>query len=147
VARGHGFTLTVVLVVGILGASVFWFYGPFLPRLLAPRVAEILRTQPLAVVVSKEGRADLKGAGALVQGARFQVVADGKNLFLADLKEGRMWRYFHHTREGGYSKEDEGFLPLSMFFGGKKYYSAGEVDAPAPKGVEPAPPPGEKKSR
>ncbi len=146
-ARGHGFTLIVVLAAGILGAGAFLFYGPFLPRLLAPRVAEILRTQPLAVEVSKEGRADLKGAGALAQGGRFQVVADGKNLFLADLKEGRVWRYFHHTREGGYSREDEGFLPLSMFFGGKKYYSAGEVDAPAPKGAEPPPPPGEKKSR
>ncbi len=146
-ARGYGFTLIVVLLGGILGAGAFFLYGPFFPSLLAPRVAKILRTQPLAVEVSKEGRADLKGAGPLAQGARFQVVADGKKLFLADLKEGRVWRYFHHTREGGYSKEDEGFLPLSVFFGGKKYYSAGEVDAPAPKGAEPPPPLGETKSR
>ena len=55
---------------------------------------------------------------------REQVVTDGKQTFLADRKEGRVWRYFHHTREGGNLKEEEGFLPLPFFYGGKKYPTA-----------------------
>ncbi len=57
------------------------------------------------------------------------MVTDGKQTFLADLKEGRVWRYFHHTREDGHLKDEEGFLPLPFYFGGKKYLTAGEVES------------------
>jgi rhodanese-related sulfurtransferase len=53
-------------------------------------------------------------------GCRYQMVAGGREFFLADLKEDRVWRYFHHTKEGGFAKEDEGFLPGAMYYGCKK---------------------------
>ena len=72
---------------------------------------------------------ELKAAATQAPGLRYQVVTDGKQTFLADLKEGRVWRYFHHTREDGHLKDEEGFLPLPFFYGGKKYPTAGEVES------------------
>jgi len=127
-ARGRGWSVVVVLLVGLLGASVFWLYGPYLKRQVAFQVAEALQGRPLAVEVGKGGAADLKGAASQALGPRYQLVSDGRQVFLADLKEGRVWRYFHHGREGGLAREDEGFLPLALYYGGKKYYSASEVE-------------------
>ena len=32
----------------------------------------------------------------------------------------RVWRYFHHSKEGGFAKEDEGLLPVARYYGAKK---------------------------
>lgn len=127
-ARGRGWTL-VILLLGILGASVYLIYGPLLKQEVARRVAEDVKGRQLTLDVGKSGAPDLKAAREQGVGPRYQLLTDGKETFLADLKEGRVWRYFHHTRAGG--REEEGFLPLPIFFAGKKHYSAGEVEAPA----------------
>jgi hypothetical protein len=80
----------------------------------------------------KEGTADPKKVPSQALGSHYQMVTDGKGTFLVDLEEGRVWRYFHHTREGGFLREEEGFLPLPLFYGGKKYFSAGEVESATP---------------
>jgi hypothetical protein len=82
------------------------------------------------------------------RGSRFQMVANGKEAFLVDLKNGRVWRYFHQTKEGGFSKEDEGFLPLPFYYAGKKYYTASEIEPPpGPSGNSPQPKSMEKQPR
>jgi len=100
-------------------------YGPFVRHEVSRQVEEAVKGQA-AKTEGKEtkGPLTLKGVGAAAPGARFQVVTDGKQTFLADLKEGRVWRYFHYTRDDGHVKEEEGFLPLPFFFGGKKYPTA-----------------------
>ncbi len=128
-ARGGGWTIVVVFLAGVLGAGVFWVYGPYQQQLVARQVAEIMQSHPVGVEVTKGSPGDLKAAPSHVSGPRYQMVADGKNVFLVDLREGRVWRYYHQTKEGGYSKEEEGFLPISMFYAGKKHYSAGDIDA------------------
>ncbi len=127
-ARGRSWTVVVALLVGVLGAGVFWLYGPYLKRQVALQVAEALQGRPLAVEVSKGGGADLKAAASQALGPRYQLVAGGREVFLVDLKEGRVWHYFLHTRGGGLAREDEGFMPLALYYGGKKYYSASEVE-------------------
>jgi hypothetical protein len=129
VARKHGWTTVVALLVGLLGASLFWLYGPYLDRIVALRVGEALKTQSLSVEVGKGGPTGFHGAPAQARGANYQIITDGKQVFLADLKEGRVWRYFHQTKEGGSGREEEGFLPLALYYGGKKYFSAQEVEA------------------
>ena len=60
----------------------------------------------------KAGPVNLKKLASQAMGSRYQMVADGKQVFLVDLKNGRVWRYFHNTKEAGFSMEDEGFLPI-----------------------------------
>lgn len=123
-ARSRGWNVIIALVVGFAGATVFWFYGPFLKREVGHQVEEAVKDQA-AKTADKGEMSPLAWKGAAPGGgARYQVVTDGKETFLADLKEGRVWRYFRHTREGGYLKDEEGFLPLPFFYGGKKYPTA-----------------------
>ena len=71
-------------------------------------------------------------------GPRFQMVADDKQIFLVDLTNGRVWRYFHNTKEAGFTKEDEGFLPMPLYYAGQKHYAASEIEPPpAPPGSLP----------
>lgn len=126
-ARNKGWSFIIALLLGVAGASAFWLYGPYLEDQIARRVAEAVKDQPLAVTPGKMGAAPEKAGPASLVGLRYQIVTDGKNILLADLKEGRVWRYYHHTREGGFAREDEGLLPLSLHFEGKKYPSAGQV--------------------
>jgi hypothetical protein len=93
---------------------------------------------PQRLADAKENPESLKRAGSPASGWRYQMVTDGKQVFLVDLKEGRVWRYFQQTREGGVSKEDEGFLPLPLYFAGKKHFSASEMEASP--GEAPTPP-------
>jgi hypothetical protein len=137
--------MVLVFLAGVLGAGVFWVYGPYQQQLVAQQVAEIMKGHPVGVEVTPGSPADLKAAPSFALGPRFQIVADGKRVFLADLKEGRVWRYYYHSKETGHAKEDEGFLPVAMFFGGKKYYSAGDIEA-AGRAAE-APAGGEKKTK
>ncbi len=129
-AKNRGWHSIAALLAGIGGATVFLLYGPYLPREVSRQVEEAVKGQASRTgEVGQKGLAPWKGPGVQGLGPRFQLVTDGKDTFLADLKEGRVWRYFRHTREGGQQKDEEGFLPLPFFFGGKKYPKAGDVEA------------------
>jgi hypothetical protein len=129
-ARKQGWAIFITFLVGIAAASFFWLYGPYYDWEVGRRVAEETKGRQVTLEVSKGGGAALQGAPAAALGLRYQLVAGGSQTFLADLKEGRVWRYFHHTREGGYAREEEGFLPVPLYFEGKKHYTAGELDQP-----------------
>ena len=130
-ARNRSWTWTVIisLLMGVVGASIFWLYSPYGHDRLAQHVADDLKDQPLGGG-APGGPVNLKKLASQAMGARFQMVADGKQVFLVDLKNGRVWRYFHHTKEGGFNVEDEGFLPIALFYGGKKHYAASEIEPP-----------------
>ena len=68
------------------------------------------------------------------------MLSDGKQVLVIDLKTGRVWRYFHQTKEEGFSREDEGFLPVPFYYAGKKHYAATEIEPPAGNPVNPATP-------
>jgi hypothetical protein len=144
-ARNRNWTWTVIisLLLGVVGASIFWLYSPYGHDRLAQQVAEDLQAQPLPTV-GQGGPVNLKKLATRAMGARYQMVADGKEVFLADLKNGRVWRYFHHTKEAGFNVEDEGFLPIPLFYAGKKHYTASEIEPPpgAPGNSPQAAPPG-----
>jgi hypothetical protein len=74
------------------------------------------------------------------------MVTDGKQVFVVDLKNGRAWRYYHQTKEQGFSREDEGFLPIPFYYAGEKHYSASEIGASS-SGPVTTPGPEEKQSR
>lgn len=134
-ARNQGWRIIGALLLGVAGTAVFFIYGPFLQGEVSRQVEEAVKGQTAkATEAGKAAEGDktklaLKALGPQGPGGRYQVVTDGKQTFLADLKEGRVWRYFHYTRDDGHLKEEEGFLPLPFFFGGKKYNSAGEVES------------------
>jgi hypothetical protein len=141
-ARTQKWTFVVGLLVGAAAASVFWFHNPYLQRQLAQQTAAEAKVRQ-SLLEAKEGPDSLERFVSPASGLRYQTVTDGKQVFLADLQEGRVWRYFHLTQEGGSNKEDEGFLPLALYFAGKKHYSAAEVE-PVPGAAPPRPQPREK---
>jgi hypothetical protein len=114
-ARRQGWSIFVSFVLGMLGASLFCFYTPFFKGSTAG---------PTATEAGKGGLSLKEAARRQASGSRFQMVSDGQQVFLADLKEGRVWRYFHVTRD---SREEEGFLSVPMFYEGKQYLRASEV--------------------
>ena len=131
-ARKGSWTWTVIisLLIGVLGASIFWLYSPYGHDQLAHQVVNDLKEQRLPVEAKGNILRPRNLASQQALGPRFQMVTDGKEVFLVDLKYGRVWRYFHQTKEGGFSKEDEGFLPLAMYYGGQKHYTAREIEVP-----------------
>jgi hypothetical protein len=144
-ARHKSWTWTVIisLLVGVAVASIFWLYSPYGHDRLAQQAAEDVKTQPLPGE-GQGGPVNFKKLASQAMGARYQMVADGKNIFLVDLKNGRVWRYFHHTKEGGFSMEDEGFLPIALYYAGTKHYTASEIEPPpgAPGNSSQTPPAG-----
>src|SRR5512139_2349686 len=114
-ARHGSWTWTVIisLLVGAAGASIFWLYSPYGHDRLAQPAAE---DSPPGF--GPGGAVDLKKLATPAMGARYQMVADGKQVFLVDLTNGRVWRYFSHTKEGGSGVEDEGFLPIGLYYAG-----------------------------
>lgn len=124
-ARKQRWSVFSSFCFGILGASLVWFYVPFFRNLAPSPGVEELAMWPLPAEVSKKGGSLKEMANRQATGSRFQMVTDGKEVFLADLKEGRVWRYYRSTRN---SKEEEGFLALSMFYEGKPFASASEVE-------------------
>ena len=130
-ARNRNWTWTVIisLLVGVVGTSIFWLYSPYGHDRLAQQVAEDLQAQPRPAV-GQGGTVNLKKLASQAMGARYQMITDGKQVFLVDLMNGRVWRYYHHTKENGFSVEDEGFLPIAMFYAGKKHYAASEIEPP-----------------
>jgi hypothetical protein len=134
-ARKQGWALFFTLLLGILGASLFWLYGPYMQWEVARRVAQEMKGRQVPLEVSKGGGAHLLGAPFSAVGLRYQLISDGRHTFLGDLKEGRVWRYYHHTKEGGYAREEEGFTPVPLYSGGKEYYTARDMDqSPAKPG-------------
>jgi hypothetical protein len=132
-ARTRSWTWTVIisLLVGIAVATAFWQYSPYGQEQLAQQ------SQPLTAEV-KGGDLHLKKSAFQATGSHFQMVTDGKQVFVVDLKSGRVWRYFHQTKEEGFSREDEGFLPIPFYYAGKKHYSASEIEPPAGNPENPA---------
>lgn len=144
-ARGQGWAVVMALLAGLVVATLFWVYGPFSERQVSRQVAEALKDRKFTLEVDKGSRPVLDGAASQALGSRFYLVTDGKNTFLADLKEGRVWRYFYHAKAGPKDREEEGFLPLPVLSGGKKFLSVLELErAPAP---EPAPAKGKHKGK
>jgi hypothetical protein len=140
-ARARSWTWTVIisLLLGIVAATIFWLYTPYGHNQLAQQVVEDLKTQPLPQGM-KEGPANLQKLASQALGSRFQMVTDGKEVFMVDLKSGRVWRYFHETKAGGVGQEDEGFLPVPFYYAGKKHYTASEIEPPAGVSGNPATP-------
>jgi hypothetical protein len=143
-SRSWRWTAIISLLVGVVGASVFWLYSPYGHDRLAQEIAGNLKAQPPAGEV-KGGPGSLKALPSQAMGSRYQMVTDGKQMFLVDLQNGRVWRYFHNTKEAGFNKEDEGFLPMPLYYAGQKHFAASEIEAPpgAP-GVSPQAAPPEK---
>ncbi len=139
-ARNKGWTWTVIIsmLAGAVGASIFWLYSPYGHDRLAQQVAEDLQAQRLPATVKGSALTPQKLA-AQAMGPWFQMVADDKQIFLVDLKNGRVWRYFHQTKAEGFSQEDEGFLPIAMFYAGRKHYAASEIEPPPGPPASPAP--------
>ena len=139
-ARNKGWTWTVIIsmLAGAVVSSIFWRYSPYGHDQLAQQVAEDLQAQRLPATVKGSGPPPQKLA-AQAPGLRFQMVADGKQIFLVDLKNGRVWRYFRQTKAEGFSQEDEGFLPIAMFYAGRKHYAASEIEPPPGPQASPAP--------
>ncbi len=129
----------ISLLVGATGASIFWLYSPYGHGQLAQQVAEDLQAQRL-LTESKGDTFNPRKMAFQATGPRFQMVTDGKQVFLVDLKDGRVWRYFHETKDQGANKEDEGFLAVAMYYGGRKHYSAVEIEPPPSPPATPAPP-------
>ncbi len=144
-ARSWRWTALISLLLGVLGASLFWLYSPYGHDRLAQELAGDLKTKALPGGETG-GPVSLRQLAPQAMGSRYQMIGDGKQLFLVDLQNGRVWRYFHNTREGGFSKEDEGFLPVPLFYAGQKHYAASEVEPPPapPGGIPPQTAPPEK---
>jgi hypothetical protein len=139
-ARNRGWTWTVIisLLVGAVGATVFWLYIPYGHDQLTQQVTQDLQVQR-PPVEEKSSALDLRKVPSQAVGSRFQMVADGKEVFLVDLQNGRVWRYFHQTKGDASSAEDEGFLPVAMYYAGKKHYSAAEIESPPGSPGNPSP--------
>jgi hypothetical protein len=128
-SRNSTWTAIISVLLGVVGASIFWLYSPYGHDRLAQQTAEDLKTQALHGE-GQGGPVNLKKLASQAMGSRYQMVTDGKQVFLVDLTNGRVWRYFHNTKEGGFSMEDEGFLPMALFYAGKKHYTASEIEPP-----------------
>jgi hypothetical protein len=136
-SRSGRWTAIISLLAGVVGASVFWLYSPYGHDRLGQELAGDLKTQPPAGEV-KGGPGSLKKLPGQALGSRFQMVTDDKQIFLVDLTNGRVWRYFHNTKETGFNKEDEGFLPMPLYYAGQKHFDASEIEPPpAPPGSPP----------
>ncbi len=125
-AKSTGFSFIWALLLGIVGASLFWLYNPLLQQEVSRQVEETIKKQEASAGGGEKVEVG-KAATAKIQGSRFMMLAEGGRTFMADLKEGRIWRYFHHTREEGWARDEEGFAPLQIHFDGKKYTSAVEI--------------------
>ncbi len=125
-AKNRNWGYVVAILAGALGASLFWLYGPYMKGEVARQVGEAVGGRPLKVEAGKGEAARVSATQAL--GGRFQMVADGKHTFLADLQTGRVWRYYHFTRES-HGREDEGFQPVAILSAGKRYYAAEDIEA------------------
>jgi hypothetical protein len=137
-SRNGTWIAIVSMLVGVLAASIFWRYSSYGHDRLGQQAAADVKIQTVPGA-GKSETVSLKKLATQAMGARYQMVTDGKQMFLVDLQNGRIWRYFHNTKEGGFSKEDEGFLPMPLYYAGQKHYAASEVEPPL--GAPGSPPP------
>jgi len=121
--RSWTWTVFISLLLGGAVATVFWLYSPYGHEQVAQQ------SQPLPGE-AKGGPSNLTKLASQAAGSHFQMVTDGKQVFVVDLKSGRAWRYFRQTKEEGFSRDDEGFLPIPFYYAGKKHYAASEIEAP-----------------
>jgi hypothetical protein len=142
--RSWTWTVFISLLLGGAVATVFWLYTPYGHDQLAQQATGDLKSQPHPAGM-KVGALDMKKLASQAMGSRFQMVTDGKQVFVVDLKNGCVWRYFHQTKEEGFSQEDEGFLPIPFYYGGKKHYSASEIEPPSGSARKPSVPAPEEK--
>jgi hypothetical protein len=126
-ARSTSWTFFWALILGIIAASIFLLYGPYLEREINRRVAAAVEKKDFTLQVAKGSETALAGAPKQAVGPRFALVSEGGKTFLADLHTGRVWRYFHYGKAEGWSKEVEGFAPLPFFQGNKKFSTASEA--------------------
>jgi hypothetical protein len=89
--RNWKWTVIISLLVGLVGASIFWLYTPYGHDRLAQSVTGDLQTEALPGE-GKGGPVNLKKLASQAMGSRYQMVADGKQVFLVDLTNGRVWR-------------------------------------------------------
>ncbi len=138
-ARTRSWTWTIIisLLLGIVVATIFWLYTPYGRNQLAQQVGEDLKSQPPGV---KGGPLNLKKLASGALASRFQMITDGKEVFMADMKTGRVWRYFHEGGGEGAARKDEGFLPIPFYYAGKKHYTASEIEPSAGQPGNPADP-------
>jgi hypothetical protein len=122
--RSGTWTVIISLLIGITAATAFWQYSPYGHEQAAQQ------SQP-SPGETKGGPPNLKKLASQAASSRFQMVTDSKQVFVVDLQNGRVWRYFHQTKEEGFSREDEGFLPVPFYFAGKKHYTATDIEPPA----------------
>jgi hypothetical protein len=135
-AKSTGWTLIWVLLLGIIAASIFLLYGPYLGNEINRRVTGAMEKKDFTLNVAKGTEVQLGGAPKQgPAGMRYQITSDGGKTFMADLQTGRVWRYFHYGKAEGCSKDVEGFAPLPFFQGSKKFYSAGETTG-SPEGAD-----------
>jgi hypothetical protein len=126
-ARSTSWTFFWALLLGIIAASIFLLYGPYLEQEINRRVAKALETKDFTLQVSKGTESQFTGAAPRAAGTKYSLVSEGGKTFLADLQTGRVWRYFHYGKAEGWSKDVEGFAPLPFFQGNKKFSTAGEA--------------------
>ena len=134
-ARSTSWTFFWALVLGIIAASIFLLYGPYLTREINHRVGTALESKDFTLQVAKGTETVAAGAPSRAVGQRYALVSEGGKTFLADLQTGRVWRYFHYGKAEGWSKDVEGFAPLPFFQGNKKFFSAGDATG-APEGAD-----------
>ena len=126
-AKSTGHTFFWALLLGLIGASLFWLYSPFLRQEVTRQVEDTLQKQEMTAAVGEKSSEPGKAVAPRLAGSRFQLLAEGGKTFLVDHKEGRVWRYFRHTREEGWARDEEGFAPLPIHYSGKTYISASDI--------------------
>ncbi|MBW1952888.1 MAG: hypothetical protein JRI66_07350 [Deltaproteobacteria bacterium] len=126
-AKSTGWTFFLAILLGIVGTTVFWLYSPFLDQKVANQIEAALKNKEFSIQALKGSGAEIQGAPSMAQSHRFLLISGNNQTFLADLKDGRVWRYFRHSKEGGWPREAEGFIPLRFYFQGKKFYAASEA--------------------
>ncbi len=134
-ARSTSWKFFWALLLGIIAASIFLLYGPYLEQEINRRVAGALEKKDFTLQVAKGSETQLAGAPSRATGTRYNLVSEGGKTFLADLQTGRVWRYFHYGKAEGWSKDVEGFAPLPFFQGSKKFFTAGEATG-TPEGAD-----------
>lgn len=127
-AKSTSWTFLWALLLGIIAASIFLLYGPYLENEINRRVGGAMEKKEFTINVTKGTEAQLGGAPKQgPAGTRYQITSEGGKTFMADLQTGRVWRYFHYGKAEGWSKDVEGFAPMPFFQGNKKFFTAGEA--------------------
>ena len=117
-AKNTSWTFFWALLLGIIAASIFLLYGPYLENEINRRVTGAMEKKDFTLNVSKGSEAQLGGAPTQgPAGMRYQITSEGGKTFMADLQTGRVWRYFHYGKAEGWSKGCRRFCSPALFPG------------------------------